>query len=464
MRWITTLLLFMFTYLNLASGYLRSAYSDISFLCEQFGLCQRIFTNNDLLENPALSAMVSLCIGLAIVYFLTQTVLSYLRKPTVLRVFQYIILGTLFFVLFIVPSYHEMTLRQKEGMHRHAHDGGVVQTEEAIQYFRSGRNPYTESYYGTPMEQWDDPAGWERLGYPEGNPALHHLPYLPVSFLIHIPFQPIGAWMFGFYDARMLHWLVVVGAAIVVALLAKTSASKQTALVIILLNPLNTDFVVYGMNDWLVLFWLVLTVYFLYQRQFILAAFVYGLAFATKTFAWLWLPFILVYLYRSRVPTPTLSVIRRLLFDKQIQYTVLLFVLTVVVFIGPFLLWDPRTFLSDVVAFNTGMATVSYPIRGDGGFGFGTFVLLFNLVGSPRDYFPFGIFQLLFGLPVLLLFLQRIWKSPTIKNLILGNVALFMVIVYFSRFWHRNYFLYVLVYLLLIFVLEHRPRRTKSVI
>ena len=60
-----------------------------------------------------------------------------------------ILLATVF-----APSAKLVLLRQGSGPASYSHDGGVIQTEAAIDFLLQGRNPYVEDYLNTPMAEW----------------------------------------------------------------------------------------------------------------------------------------------------------------------------------------------------------------------------------------------------------------------------------------------------------------------
>ena len=106
----------------------------------------------------------------------------------------------------------------------------------------------------------------------------------------------------------------------------------------------------------------------------------------------------------------------------------------------PFLAWNAAAFVQDTVVYHSGAVPRPYPIGGTPGRGFSNFVLLFGLVRSNVDRFPFGVFHLLIAFPVYAAFLVRAWRRPPSPARLLAacSVVIFLV-VFFSRSLQENY-------------------------
>jgi hypothetical protein len=78
------------------------------------------------------------------------------------------------------------------------------------------------------------------------------------------------------------------------------------------------------------------------------------------------------------------------------------------------------------------------------GWGFSTLLVTFGLVPSPEAAFPFWIFELVFGLPVLIWMLWRQWQHNDLQNLITGFAIFSLAFQFFSRFFSDNYFVFTL--------------------
>src|SRR3989344_6741105 len=88
----------------------------------------------------------------------------------------------------------------------------ILQQEAAMRYLLEGKNPYKETYFGTPVEEfnYDDPGNPDAV-----NPALYHfvMPpwYLVFPFSIYIFSIPL----LGYFDGRMVLLLSVAGLLVV---------------------------------------------------------------------------------------------------------------------------------------------------------------------------------------------------------------------------------------------------------
>jgi uncharacterized membrane protein len=182
----------------------------------------------------------------------------------------------------------------------------------------------------------------------------------------------------------------------------------------------------------MILLGLMLATVLLARRKVAASGVVLGLTMATKHQAWFFLPFYLLYLLPGR---PARADIKRLLGQTWPM------AVAVIAVILPFLIWDAVAFIDDTVLYVSGSGTGSFPMKG---WGFSTLLLAAGLIPTPESAFPFIIFELLFGLPVLLLALWRQWRNNTIQNVWLGFAVFSFTFQFFSRFFNDNYFVFVL--------------------
>lgn len=381
----------------------------------------RTFFDRSLLDNPIASAQAAFATALLILYGLTAfgVIARGRRWSGRLRA---VLLGALVALLVVAPAVVEIDLRFAVGPKGHAHDGGVIQTEEALRFFLAGIDPYVADYRNTPMAT---------LEWGPGNPAINHHPYFPFSFLAHAPFYAAGRAIFGRYDARFLYLLLF---AVPFFLVRRWSASGGRALALAALwglNPFLAPHIVQGRNDVVVLVALLLALHLALTRRWAAAALLFGIACSTKQFALLFAPFLL--LLAGRGASSWAGVVKegaRRLWPAAIP---------LVVFVLPFVLWDAAAFFDDTVAFNTGSSLVSYPLGGTPGYGGANFVNIFALVKSRYDYFPFWIFQLLVVLPALALLLRWQRRENTAARSAAAFSLFLLVFLYCSRIFHINY-------------------------
>lgn len=325
----------------------------------------------------------------------------------------------------VLPTGLNIIQRRLDGPATHAHDG-LIQTEIAIGYLLEGKNPYTEDYDNTPM------ADFPGREPPLTEAPLYHNAYLPFLFLSAIPVYQLSQATLGWYDQRFVYLLAYFGVLLLLPQLAARPRDKLAVTVAFGLNFLFTFYLADGRNDVMILLGLMLATVLLARRKVAASGVVLGLTMATKHQAWFFLPFYLLYLLPGR---PARADIKRLMGQTWPM------AVAVIAVILPFLIWDAVAFIDDTVLYVSGSGTGSFPMKG---WGFSTLLLAAGLIPTPESAFPFIIFELLFGLPVLLLALWRQWRNNTIQNVWLGFAVFSFTFQFFSRFFNDNYFVFVL--------------------
>jgi uncharacterized membrane protein len=338
----------------------------------------------------------------------------------------------------LAPTGMLILVRHQSQPYLYAHDG-LVQNEVAVRMVLAGRNPYVETYYDTAVAQVP-------LNIPgvTVNPALDHYAYLPLTFLLPLPFQALFENAGGWFDQRMLHLILLLIMLVVAATLAQRLPDRLTLLIILGLNPLFVGPFIEGRNDILVLFWLVLTVAGLQRGKLNQAAVTLALACATKHPAWVFVPFYFVYAsdhgnLRQRF--------------ARIKIPLIIFCSLAGILILPWLLWNPPAFIDDVLNYLTGSSINSYPISG---IGFGTWLVSVGFLSSTTAQFPFWIFQLAIGLPLLLIVLQRQWTEKNLNTAVAGYGLILFVLQFFSRLFNDNYLGFIIA-IMAIGLLMHSP-------
>ena len=320
--------------------------------------------------------------------------------------------------LLLVPAVEQMTYRQVKGAHLYAHDG-LIQTEEAVRMLLEGRNPYTEDYFGTPLEQAPFPR------FP--SPALYHLAYLPFTFLLHVPLAWLGWRILGWYDGRTLYAALLLLSLPLSAALAAQEKRRLSLMLALGLNLPLITFTAQGRNDILGLFWVLLSLYLAKHDRQRLSLVAMGLGCGTKQTVWFGLPFYFIYLLKDNISWYSL---------KQLVFRAWPFYLTVAAIIGPFVFWDPQSFVDDVLFYLTGRSPTSYPLWG---MGFGFLLRLLQLVDTETAYVPFWIPQLLVGGPVLCLLLVYQVRHNRLGVFWFAFATLQLIMGYFSRIFQDNY-------------------------
>ena len=384
----------------------------------------------DLVPNPIALALVSAGALLVLGYLLTDLLLDGPWRDR-----MKVVLITAMVVHFVVlPVCYEILRYIKTQDQIFAHDGGVIQTQLALRMLDVGKNPYTENYKGTQMDDNADP----------NDPPLFHFPYLPFV----LEFSAVVRWvclkLTGEFDMRVVYLGLFLG---MLPLIWRLAAGLEARLLLVMLfafNPLLTQFMIQGRNDVFSLAWLVAAVFLL---RFVRAP-GWGMAAlaascASKPFSWLFVPFALVYLWRDltwdRGDVPVG-------FGRQ-KWNLIVrsapFWAVLVVLIGPFAIWDFYSMYDDVYLFNAGKSVVNYAFGGTPGVGFPNFVILLGGVDSLQDSYPLWPFQLVFAGGLLGLMLWRQVKQNTLRTAVTGYAVSLFVFLFFARLFHDNYLGYI---------------------
>ncbi len=351
----------------------------------------------------------------------------------------------------LLPTLKLALLRHENLPHSYSHDGGVLQTEAAIDFFLSGRNPYVEDYRDTPMADW---------GLPEFRTALDHYPYLPWTFIFSAPVKLLSDALLGWYDQRFVYLLVFVVALILAVRLAPASRPRwRLALLMLLgLNPIMGLDLIFGQNDLFVWAWIVLALallpraapaltvnhspFTIHHSQFWLSSLAFGLALASKPTAWFMVPFFALLLAREEIGTwrdipRAIPTMLRRGWPALAAFALLML---------PYLVWNANALIDDVWRWAAGSTETHYQIWG---WGASNFVLAFGGLASRFDSWPFWILEVVIALPLLLWLGWRQARHNTIAAASWHYAMLLFGFLYVSRFLNENYLGYILAFLAL---------------
>lgn len=350
-------------------------------------------------------------------------------------IMKFIALIVIITAFVILPTMAAIVFRQNTAPHLYIHDG-AIQIEEAIKFLLAGKNPYSESYANTPMEQW--PFNEPGIDH---NPALDHLIYLPFVIIFSTPFYWLSQTAVGWYDQRLVYLGMLLALLLILVRLKSRSPEKLAMTMVVALNPLFVPFFIEGRNDIVVLFWLIGALYFLQQRRWSWAGVWIAAAAASKQTAWFMLPFFVLFVLNPAQRQHWRDLLPR---ARMLIPALGLFMLIVT----PFVLWDVPAFVGDVINYQSGISpsTTNYPIKS---LGLGSFVLGFGWVESSAAAFPFSIFQIVFGGLALVVLLIYQWRHNTIAQMVLNYALLFFVFAFFSRTFNDNHLGFVLTCLVL---------------
>jgi len=318
----------------------------------------------------------------------------------------------------LAPLTLNILVRQQSAPYLHAHDG-MLQTEAAAQFVLAGKNPYVETYYQTPLAL----APFDVKGLTV-NPALEHFAYLPLTFLLPLPLQAV---LGNSFDLRYVHLIFFIAMLLIATRLTQNPQKRLLLVMALGLNPLFVGPLIEGRNDVMVLSWLIFTWALLQRGKIAASAVTLALACGTKHPAMVFVPFYFVYLsaqgtWRERV--------------QRVLKPVVIWAGLTALIIVPWFVMNPGAFIDDTVSYLNGTSVVSYPISG---FSFGVLLVSLGLLPSNMAQFPFGVLQIVIGLPLAYGLLRRQWRRPDLPAAIAGFAILLFISQFFSRIFNDNY-------------------------
>jgi hypothetical protein len=331
------------------------------------------------------------------------------------------LLGIVVTLLVILPTVLAIAVRSQSEPHHCVHDG-LIQSEEAARFTWHAQNPYTADYTSTSMSDWDF-----QVGDLTENPALYHYPYMPLTFLLPLPVHWLGEQVLDWFDHRVIYLLLYAGLIAIGGRLAAPPYDRQMLRIVLALNPLLTVYLVEGRNDILVLFWIVVTLALLQQGRNCWSAVTFALACATKQLAWFFVPFYMLYVAGQGSPAERV---------RRVRKPLLVLAGGLAVSVLPWLLWGPRAFIEDTLMFQSGTLADSYPING---YGISMLMLAWGIVDSHTASFPFGVLQVLVGIPLLIVFLRRQWHSNDLQTALVHFWLLLAAVSFLGRAFNENY-------------------------
>lgn len=375
---------------------------------------------------PAKLILYPILLLLLGIYILIDLILNTRGEDSVYR-YKFTIIIFIVFLLAVIPCLHKISLRHNGKPYEFAHDGGVIQTEEAVKYVLDGKNPYHEDYYKTVLDEYYTEYKQDEIK----QSLMHHYTYLPLTFLLPVPFYVLSQAAIGWFDMRFIYLLMFIISLYFLPKLTNSNQNKALFLITFALNPFFTPFVAGGRNEVFLLFWIILSIFFLMRDKPRTASAFLGFAGVTKPTAWFLIPFFLIYILNKH--TESMSLKQKISFLIQQTYPLVL-IFSIMIF--PFLMWDFQSFQEDIFHWDE-----TYPLGGTPGFGFANLLLYVGY--SKTDYFPFKYVQLILGLPLLYVLLKRQLQNNTISLMLVNYGILSLTLLYFSRFLHDNYIGYV---------------------
>lgn len=370
-----------------------------------------------------------------LVYFLSDLKKDYRLKLATLLFVLITSLGSVMFA--------SMVTRHQRAPIFNVHDI-ILQVEAGTQYLLQGENPYVKNYFGTPLEEWE----YREMGNKVINPALYHFVMPPFYLLFHLPFYFASTIYPHYFDARIV-LVFLLGMTIFLTTRLLPPGENQLLLITLLaLNPSNLNYFIEGRSDFFVFAFIFLCWFFLSKKRLGIAGVALALALGSKQSSWPFIPFFLAYLF----------------FEKRgklipVVKTCLPAILTAFIIFTPFLAWDFKAFWDSTILYLSGGAGHSYPISG---YGFGMMLYQFGVIKDLHTLYPFWIWQLLLGLPLLALLIRWQKKGNTIPRLILSYGIFLFFFWYFSRFFNNNHLAYLSLIFISAFFWPSSPQSAKA--
>lgn len=301
----------------------------------------------------------------------------------------------------------------------------ILQQEAAMRFLLQGKNPYKETYFGTPLEQFH----YDEMGKSATNPALYHFVMPPWYVEFPFVFYFFATPALGYFDGRMVLLASMIVTLVFIRRLFSDKYLGELAIVLTALSPATIDYFIEGRSDMFALVWLVVSLYLLVKQRWGLSAIFFGLGLMSKQTIWIAAPFYIGYLWRG------LEKNRHAFFAA-----VTLMMVVIIVIAGPFLLWDFGAFMASTVWYLSGNTVQSYPVSG---YGFGMLLYEFGFIKDLHAYYPFGVWQALVGVPIVSVTLRWLFAKPRLSKLIIGYAATLLGIWYFSRYFNNSHLGYL---------------------
>lgn len=298
----------------------------------------------------------------------------------------------------------------------------ILQQEAAMRYLLVGKNPYKETYFGTPVESfnYDEPGNTEAT-----NPALYHFVMPPWYVLFPFAFYYTAIPVLGFFDGRMASLFAMILLLVTLRYWYRDHAISRIAMTLTALSPSVVEYFVEGRSDVFALSWLMASLVLLNQKRFVASGAMLALSFLSKQTIWFIAPFYLLYLWKqTRSHTAVF------------WQTVTIIVAVSLVIVTPFLLWDPRAFIGSVILYLTGSTATSYPVSG---YGWGMVLLSFGWIRDIHAYYPFIYWQLGIAVPLGIVLMRGLWAIPSQSRMIIFYAVFLGVYWYFSRYFNNSH-------------------------
>lgn len=301
----------------------------------------------------------------------------------------------------------------------------ILQLESGIGFLAQGKNPYYETYFQTPLAQWE----YRELGNIAVNPALYNFVMPPWYLISSYPIWTLSHRTLGYFDGREILVFTFIGTLIVLWKWTNNKRIARLGIILFTFAPGAVNFFIEGRSDSFALFWFLLALYFLEKKRLLVSAALFGLALVSKQTIWFAAPFYLGYIWFSN-KRPGLPMLKVLIAIGIVAGGILL----------PFLLWDAGAYVRSTVFYLSGNSPHSYPVSG---YGLGMVLYGFGIIRDIHAYYPFVLWQAALGIPTALWACWYIRQKPSIHRLLFGYSFFLLIIWYTSRYFNNSHVLFL---------------------
>lgn len=302
----------------------------------------------------------------------------------------------------------------------------ILQQEAAMRYLIVGKNPYKETYFGTPMEAFH----YAEIGNDNAvNPALYHFVMPPWYLLFPFTFYYTVRPVVGFFDGRMALLFTMVMLLASLWYWFKNKATARLAIIITALSPAVVNYFVEGRSDVFALAWLVVSIVLLEKKRYVWSAIMMALAVLSKQTTWFILPFygwLFWYKTKDHMAVFWKSVVAAIIVGSIITI--------------PFLVWDYHAFLDSVIFYLSGTSTHSYPVSG---YGLGMVLYAAGVIKDIHAYYPFSVWQAIICIPLFIMLMKSCITSRSQSRMLLAYAVFLMVFWYLSRYFNNSHLGYL---------------------
>lgn len=302
----------------------------------------------------------------------------------------------------------------------------ILQLEAAMRYLIQGKNPYKETYFGTPVEMFR----YDEMGKPATNPALYHFVMPPWYLLAPFPVYLVANRTVGYFDGRMVSLLVMAVTLVLLWLMIRDRVLREVAIVLTALSPATIEYFIEGRSDPFALVWLLAGVYFVQKRQVWVSAVCLALGVLSKQTIWfafpIWAAYLVFLTYQGSLKQSIFMNIKYIFASIGIVFAIAL----------PFILWDAHAFFESVVFYLSAGGERGYPISG---YGFSMVLYTLGIIPDLKEFFPFTLLQIGLGIPVLLVCLLWLKKQPRASVLFMIYGLFLFTVWYVSRYFNNSH-------------------------